>query len=174
MTTTQIVLSVLTVTLSGVVAAITAHRLGTRREENALRRQKLEQLYMAYTGFCTQLISTYSPILAVMKGEISYNDALDIQIGDGRRKQERHYETIRMLVDLYFSHLTECVGVLDTVRARLTGIEGEFRGRYKAGRFDGSEFIESFTATLLAVDDLGSHFAKVAQRETDRLLRRGT
>ena len=99
MTAIDVVLPILTVVCSGVVAALVAHRLSKRREAVALRRQKLEQLYMAYTGFCRLLISHHMPYAEVMRGKITFNQALDITIGTRRDTDEHHYEAAQMLME---------------------------------------------------------------------------
>ena len=167
----QVLLAVLMVVCSGVVAAMVAHRLSVSRDDRAIRRQKLEQLFMAFSGFCKLLVSEHAHYAKVMMGEISYNQALDITINRHRSDEEnRHYETIRMLVSLHFEHLKEYAGQVHDVRDRISTILGAFKDQYKAGNFDGKEYVGPFLDALRTVDEVEKRFTQAAREEARRLM----
>jgi hypothetical protein len=95
-------------------------------------RKKLEEINIAFMGYCRQLGTYFIQYQAVMAGKISYNDALDITINSSGDK-ERHHETLSMLLNIYFPHLSHLLD--DIVKDREAGndIISEFKAIYLSG-----------------------------------------
>ena len=113
---TQIALGVLTIAASGVVSGVVTFKLNSRRDARRMRREKLEQLFLAHSAFARQLGAGWLPYISVMQGAISYNDALDMvrkPPGD-----DRPYDKMEMLVAIYFPELGKELKKLLQIRDR--------------------------------------------------------
>lgn len=125
----QIILSLLTIGASGVVSGVVTFRLNAARDARRMRREKLERLFLSHTGFLRQLDVNWFPYLAVMAGDIEYNDALDMtkkHVGE-----ERHFESVEMLVSLYFPELSGGLRELVAIRDDAAKLIGEHKREYK-------------------------------------------
>jgi hypothetical protein len=86
---------------SGVATAAVTHWLTIKRAREELLRTKLEDLFMAVSGYHKQGCNMTLPYLFAMRGEISYDTANDLATKDFDRSS-RFYEKAQMLVNLYF------------------------------------------------------------------------
>ena len=114
---TQIALGVLTIAASGVVSGVVTFRLNSRRDARRMRREKLEQLFLAHSVFARQLGVGWFPYLMVMQGTIAYNDALDMVVKSSV-DDDRPYEKMEMLVAIYFPELEKELTKLLQIRDR--------------------------------------------------------
>src|SRR5262249_30192067 len=120
----------LTIGASGVVSGIVTFRLNAARDSRRMRREKLEQLFLAHTGFVRQLETNWMPYMAVMQGRIDYNAALQQTI-DNHGGEERHLETVEMLVNLYFPELTSGLEELLSIRDESARIIHAHKEQYR-------------------------------------------
>ena len=94
---------------------VVTFKLNARREDRQFRRERLEHVYRAFTGFCRVLRGDWYPYIQVMTGKLNYNQALDMTIASGKG-DEHHLETLGMLVAIYWPKLQSHVDALKTVR----------------------------------------------------------
>lgn len=126
----QIALGILTIGASGLASGIVTFKLDSSRDARRMRREKLERLFIAHTAFKRELDVNWFPYMFAMSGEISYNDALDLTIKNGV-SGERNFETIEMLVMLYFPELTKGLAELARIRDQAADVIKKHKETYK-------------------------------------------
>ncbi len=168
MTAWQVILGLLTIVMSGVVAAVVTFRLNARREDRQFRRERLEHLFQAFVGFCKLLEVTWSPYISVMTGKIDYNQALDMTIAS-RKDDERHFENIEMLVAIYWPDLQSHVDALKTVRDDASSLLREHKARYKVGHTQDKESFDAIGQVITRLEEVRSSFGEVVRAEAVKL-----
>lgn len=151
---TQIIIALLTILGSGVVTAVVTHRLATSRQEREFKRKKLEELYLALQGFCT-IFGAWSILWpAVMKGEMEFNQALDIQLESKAGKDARYLETATMLINIYFPSLRDGLAALLKRRDEANLVFGNFKSLYKESgpTAETAAFMGPFSKAMLNFD----------------------
>lgn len=63
---------------SGFGSAVVTHWLTIKRAREELLRAKLEELYLAMNGYCTQVAVSTLPYISAMHGKITYDKANDL------------------------------------------------------------------------------------------------
>jgi hypothetical protein len=91
---------------SGIATAVVTHHLTIRRSREELLRSKLEELFLAASGFCMQVIASSTPYLSAMSGKITYDQANDIST-KGFDPSQRYFEKSQMLINLYFPEIRD-------------------------------------------------------------------
>ncbi|MCI0675731.1 MAG: hypothetical protein L0Y42_08150 [Phycisphaerales bacterium] len=157
MSIAQILLAVLTIAMSGVVAAVVTSILNTRREERQFRRKRLEELYRAFTGFCTQLDVHWLHHTSVMTGKIDHNQALDLTIAAGEG-EERHFENVEMLAAIYWPEFNPFVDELKQLRSQANDILHAHKQRYLAGHREDKESFDAIRRVGESLDNLRDRF----------------
>lgn len=111
--------------------------------KETLLREKLEDLYMVSHKYFNALVSHQFPYRMVMKGEITFNRALDLVIEWGGKKD---YEPQRMtmLIHMYFPELKNQYEEILKIRDNLSEITNGYKEQYKTGNIDGSEWLKMF------------------------------
>ena len=168
MTAWQVILGLLTIVMSGVVAAVVTFRLSARREDRQFRRERLEHLFRSFVAFCRMLGVHWSSYTSVMTGKIDYNQALDMTIASGKN-DERHLENVEMLVAIYWPELQSHVDALKTVRDDASSVLGEHKARYKAGRTQDKESFDAIGQVIRRLDEVESRFGEVVRAEAAKL-----
>lgn len=131
-------------TLFGVLIAqrggIRRLRISLENEKNTrkndLLRQRIEELYLLSSQFATQLFSHYLPYLSVMENQMTYNQALDQTIEQGKAIRY-DFNRIDMIIDLYFLSIREHYECLLQQRDRANEILAAHKREYKNGDLDG-------------------------------------
>jgi hypothetical protein len=164
----QIILGLATIAMSGVVAGVVTFKLNARREERHFRRQRLEHLFGAFSGFCTQLEVDWLPYISVMKGKIDYNQALDMTIASGKN-QERNLEDAEMLVAIYWPELQSDVDALKNVRDQADSVLREHKARYLAGCTEDKQSLDAIGEVVGRLRELRSRFAQTVRGEAAKL-----
>jgi hypothetical protein len=141
------------------------HEIKVREE--SLTRERLEELYVESNKYLGALVSYYLPFRMVMKGEISFNQALDMTIESGsRRDYEPHRVT--MLIHMYFPQIIPEFDQIMNLRGKLNEIVDGYKEQYKAGDFDGSRWLEIFQPLLeklgVLTDNFDKHVVKLKQQ----------
>ena len=136
----NIALSVLT---SSLVSGGLFYWLTARKERSQFLRTKLEELFMAYQGYC-KLITTklYMPFMQVMAGKIDDDQAVDLVISTPEDKS-RHHETCEMLILLYFEEFLPQWKELMECRGKLVSVHSLYDKAREKGE-DTKRFIQSF------------------------------
>ncbi|MBA2492279.1 MAG: hypothetical protein H0V34_11470 [Gammaproteobacteria bacterium] len=167
----QIAISILTIAMSGVVSGVVTFRLNAKRDSRQLRRQKLESLFQAFNGYVTQLGSHWIPHMAVMAGKIDYNAALDMT-AKGATVEPRHFETLEMLVAIYFPELQGHLDRLLTLRKRANDILEQHKSVCReSGPHDGSRSLSMMRAASTELDKLEEDFRVAIRAEAAKLNR---
>ncbi len=168
MTAWQIVLGLLTVVMSGVVAAVVTFKLNARREDRQFQRDRLEHLFRGFVGFCTMLRVYWSPYISVMTGKIDYNQALDSTIAAGKN-EERHLEEVEVLIAIYWPELQPPVDALKTVRDDADAVLAEHKARYLAGRTKDKLSLDAMGQVVERLEEVKSSFGKAVRAEAVKL-----
>jgi hypothetical protein len=112
-------------------------------KEREFIKDKLEELYLLHEAWVNALATSYLPVLKVMKGEITYNQALDMFIEDNKARQV-DFKRLQMLIDLYFPAIKPAFEKLSAARDRTNEIKAAHKREYKRGNTDGSEYVVPF------------------------------
>ncbi len=133
------------------------HERRIRDEE--LTRDRLEELYVLSNKYLGTLVSHYLPFRMVMKGEITFNQALDMTIENcSRNDYEPHRVT--MLINMYFPEIKPEFDQLMEIRGKLNSIIDGYKEQYKLGDTDGSRWLEVFQPLLDRLGKLADGFDK--------------
>lgn len=145
------------------VKAQQKHEITLSREK--VHREKLEELYTLFNKHSLELLSHYVVIMRVMEGELSYNQALDIQV-DNKEKELPKFERLEMLVDLYFPSLRKGLDQYFRARDGAGEVIQDHKIQYKQGNFDGEFHFKSMLDKLddleLAINQLKSMIASLS------------
>jgi len=122
----SVLLAILTIAVSGVVAAVVAYAPNATKEHVFFMRQKAEALYLAIERYDRSLGSHFLPYYRVIKNEIGYNELLDRQIKDYASvgcESADGLDATTSLVNIYFldlrPHLDRYTAARDTINALL-------------------------------------------------------
>jgi hypothetical protein len=148
----QLIVSIATITGSGVISVIIAHKLAAGRAEREFRRKKLEEVFMATHRFCITLFSANFIWTKVMSKEIDYNQALEIFIENNSGKDDNHHDVAVMLINIYFPELKPSFNAILDRRNRINLIHRGFKEAYKQG-LDCSLFLKPFHQELKGIDE---------------------
>ncbi len=120
------------------------HEKNTRRQE--LIRERAEELYVESKKYLNALGAYFLPYKKAMKGELTFNQALDLTIDNGSKKDYDHHR-ITMIIDMYFPELEKPFNEIMVIRDHLIRIKNEYKEQYKTGNTDGEKWLK-----LLQVD----------------------
>jgi hypothetical protein len=130
-----------------------------KRNEEHLR-DHLEELYVASNKFLDMQVTRFLPYRAVMMGQISYDQALDMALKNSSQKDfEPHRVT--MLIDLYFSSIKPSFQEIIDIRNKLNEIIEGHKEQYKSGNTDGSKWLELFQPLYEEFAKKADAFSKV-------------
>jgi hypothetical protein len=169
---TQLVVSVLTIAMSGVVSAIVTFRLGARRDARQLRREKLEETFKAFHGFTNELGQHWVVILRVMDGALAYNDALDIINSRGSTGRTSHYSTLSMLIAIYFPELQPHLDKLHEIRDRANDVISAHKEVYREVGPHPTSAASAIRESVGALGDLEGAFGEAVRAEAHKLNRK--
>lgn len=117
------------------------HERKVKKEE--MLRTRLEELYVESNKYLNALGCYYLPYQTAMRGEITFNQALDITISSGsKRDYEPHRVT--MLIGMYFPEVKSEFNEIMNIRSELNMIVNGYKEQYKRGDVDGSKWLERF------------------------------
>ena len=144
--------ALITIVMSGVVAAVVTYHLNTTKEHVFFMRKKAEELYLAAESFDRSLSSYFIGGYPLVKGEISWNDFNDLAIKNADKVDEDASLQVLMLIDIYFPKLQPIFGKYLEQRTALHRVLNEHKRAYKTGSV-GEEFFKPFD---LAMRDLST------------------
>lgn len=133
------------------------HEKETNKEN--LVRDRLEELYILSDKYFNNLVSHQLPLRMVMKGEISFNAALDIHIEWGKEKKF-DYQRVNMIIEMYFNELQEPYNEVLKIRDELNGISEGYKEQYKTGNHDGRKWLQLFQPKLEELTQKTANFRK--------------
>jgi hypothetical protein len=136
-------------------------------KEREFIRDKLEELYLLNEGWLNVFASSNLPFISVMKGEITYNDALDMFI-DSNKNRTVDFKRLQMLVDLYFPEIRPAFDQLATARDQVNKIKSEHKRQHKRGNIDGTAYVMPFIEAQQKVEREGSFVREQIIQQSSR------
>lgn len=121
------------------------HERKIRKEE--LLRDRLEELYVLSNKYLDTLVSNYLPYRMVMKGQLTFNQALDMTI-ESTSKRDYDPHRVTMLINMYFSEIKPAFDEIMSIREKLNRIIDGYKEQYRTGDTDGSKWLELFQSLL--------------------------
>jgi hypothetical protein len=137
---------------SGIATAVINHYLTSRRTREELLRSKLEELFLATSGFCAQVKSSSIPYLRAMQEEITYDQDNDLFL-KGEDDLEGHFEKSQMLINLYYPQVLNLFSRLIAARDKADGVRLDFRDACACGERR-PETARRFQDALVEFDEL--------------------
>jgi hypothetical protein len=137
---------------SGVGSAVVTHWLTIKRAREKLLRAKLEELFLAVSGYGIQAFSMTAPYLQAMRGKITYDQASDMAIKDFDRSS-RHFEKAQMLVNLYFPEHRELLDLLQHAMIKAQRFKDAFKENYSLEQ-ESPEVAKDYSEALLRFDKI--------------------
>ena len=125
--------------------------------DTELTRKRLEELYILSNKYLNTLVSHYLPYRMVMKGELTFNQALDMTIESGSKKEYDPHR-VSMLIHMYFPEIKPAFDEIMDIRGKLNKIIDGYKGQYKRGDIDGSRCLEIFQPLLEKIGQLADSF----------------
>ncbi len=107
------------------------HELRIRRDE--VLRERAEELYVIVKKWCNAMISDHFPYVRVMKGQFSYDKALDMTLESGE-KRKYDPDRMHMICDIYFPELSSSISYLVDLNCELLDFREDFKKEYESGR----------------------------------------
>jgi hypothetical protein len=145
------------------------HELQTKGQD--FQRERLEELYLLVEGWVNTLFMYFLPYARVMRGDLTFNQALDITIDVGG-KSTVDFKRIEMIIDLYFPELRTDLDRVHAAREAANKIIHKYKKQYETGDTDGRQFLQPFLTAEKQVETEGVALkAKIIQkaRETYNL-----
>jgi hypothetical protein len=96
-----------------------------------------------------QAASFYFPFLAVMKGDITYNEALDLSID---RKNTIDVDRLFTLAELYFDGGHERLDEIRQILKKVNTVNEDFKRLYKSGQTSSKEHLRQMSTELTSLD----------------------
>ncbi len=142
-----------------------AHERDLKSQE--ARRVRVEELYLLASAWIIAVLTYSLPYLRVMKGDLSYNQALDITNSTGAGSGV-DFKRLEMLIHIYFSELRGTFAALLEVRDRTNSILSAHRENYRQGEINGTQFVAPLLAAQAAFESVGESFkSAVIARERE-------
>ncbi|MFS8153381.1 hypothetical protein [Vreelandella titanicae] len=106
------------------------HERSLRRDE--ILRGRAEELYVIVKKWCDTMISDHFPYVRAMRGQFSYDKALDMTLASG---EKRDYDPNRMhmICDIYFPELSRPIDDLVNINCKVLDVREAFKRQYDAG-----------------------------------------
>jgi hypothetical protein len=133
------------------------HEKETNKEN--LMRDRLEELYILSDKYFNTLVSHQIPLRMVMKGEMSFKDALDLHIEWGK-ENKFDYKRVNMIIEMYFNELEEPYKEVLKIRDDLNDISEGYKEQYKNGDYDGKRWLKLFQPKLEQLTQKTESFRK--------------
>jgi hypothetical protein len=152
---TQITLSVLTITGSGVVV----HKLNASKDKREFMRTKLEALFIAVQEFDQLFSLCMFFYVSAMQGETSYNEAYERYQNEMKGTPD-YFATSEMLVSLYFPKLLEKLRTLRIAANRVIEIQGKFK-RACERKENTLGFVDAYLESLNGFHNTAEEFKKL-------------
>ena len=133
------------------------HEYESKQRSIELLRTRGEELYELMDKWLKMFAGYYLRRTSVMKGKLSYNDCLDLDIKDGKETTV-NFGRISMLIDVYFPSARDAYDEINALREKINKIEGDYKRVYENGDVDGHRFIQPFINTQVSVEKAGDKF----------------
>ncbi|MBJ6750737.1 hypothetical protein [Geomonas anaerohicana] len=110
-------------------------------------RNRLEELYVESKRYLNHLCSYYLPYRQVMKGELNFNQALDLTISSAENAKFDP-NRVTLLIHMYFPEVQLAFDDIMTIREKLNDIVSGYKKQYKGGNSDGRNWLKEFQPLL--------------------------
>ncbi|MFL1804333.1 hypothetical protein [Plesiomonas shigelloides] len=117
------------------------HERSLRKDE--IIRERAEELYVIVKKWCSTMISDHFPYVRVMKGQFSYNDALDMTLASGD-KRKYDPDRMHMICDIYFPDLSKEIDALLKMNCELLDFRDMFKKKYESGKLKDEKMAEAY------------------------------
>lgn len=136
---------------SSIATAWVAHHLTIQRVREELLRSKLEELFLAISGFSTQMNAAIIAYHGAMVGKITYDQANDLS--NRTDISPRYFEKIQMMINLYFPELLDTFNSLLAARDKVATVRDAFKQAYVQGR-GSPEFAKQYSDASQEFDEI--------------------
>lgn len=131
------------------------------KEKKENLRIRLEELYEVSGKWANSYVSHHALFRLVMDAEITYNDALDIQI---ERNTDDSASRMFTLGELYFTEYNEQLSEIKRLRDLASSIQSDFKEHYRSTGLSSNKHSEAITDVLelsvIAIDTYRSALSK--------------
>lgn len=117
------------------------HERSLRKDE--LVRERAEELYVIVKKWCSTMISDHFPYVRVMRGQFSYNDALDMTLASGE-KRKYDPDRMHMICDIYFPDLSKPINDLLEMNCELLDFRDKFKTKYESGKLKDEKMADAY------------------------------
>ena len=124
-----------------------------------LKKEKLEELYILVDKWLGGVFFHYLNLTMVMRGEIDYNQYLDMVKKDGKEKTV-DFTRLSMIVDIYGHELQTSYKKIMDARDELNKVSIAHKRAYKAGDFEGETYLKPYTTAQIKLEKLTELFKK--------------
>ncbi|HAW53379.1 MAG TPA: hypothetical protein DCX54_13800 [Flavobacteriales bacterium] len=115
-------------------------------KENILR-ERGEELYVSILKYTNFMVSDHSPYAKVMKGDLEYNQALDLTI-ESANNQKFDAQRITMLTNLYFPSLKNDLDILINFNGEIMRSRKSFELKYKDGYTQDESLLNDYLSKI--------------------------
>jgi hypothetical protein len=129
------------------------HERLLKREE--LIRERLEEIYVKAKRYMNALVTHFLPYRKVMKGELTYDQALDLTIN---RNYSHNPERVHLIMDMYYPELKPTFSEVESTLSRINQILNGYKQQYKQGDDSGEEWLPLFQESLESLGKAASRF----------------
>ncbi len=151
---------------SGLLATVISISLTEAKEQRLLRRAKIEEIYLNGSAWLTAANGRFMPYLRVCDGDLTYNQALDLEIKNSDKATGEQRLKVNMNIEMYERSLIPALRLLDQELQKLDHIHAALRNRY-AQTGEAADFLNPLKAQLLA-------FGKAGDTLMEAVVLRGT
>ena len=114
------------------------------KERREVQRARLEELYSLIDRWADKVVMYYATYHKVMKGDLTYNQALDFTIGAPPVDFNRMFT----IAELYFPSAHDVLQELKELRDNAASIESSFKEAYKQGQATSEKHANLLTSVL--------------------------
>lgn len=126
-------------------------------KEHENTRLRHEELYVESRKYLDAMVSYFLPYRMVMKGELTFNQALDMTIQQGQSRDFQPHR-VTMLIDLYFPELNPPFDEVMAVRDNLGRLVDGYKQQVKTGDPDGDRWFRLFQPLLESLEVKATQF----------------
>jgi hypothetical protein len=140
-------------------------------KSNEILREKLEELYLLFMAWSTNLENTYINYTRGMNGYLDYETVLDLEIQRGKEITD-NFDRIIMLIDLYFPNLRDEYNIVNDAKSSANEILLEYIRNNDLDRsHDGNKFVQNFLLRQEQFSEKTNNLQRlIAQQASDRIL----
>ena len=139
---------------SGVLATVISFSLTEAKEKRLLRRSKIEEIYLNGSAWLNTANARFLPYLKVSKGDLTYNEALDLEIKNADKATGEQRLKLNMNIEMYERSLIPALRLVDQELKKLNYVRSGLRNRC-AQTGEASEFLTPLKTQLLAFGKAG-------------------